>query len=99
MKLFFAARAAALLFVFMAPSGANSQSAPANVPLKEVQVGSTAFSLASPTPPWVEPTVIPESDKKAPLIVRLADTQFLVKETPIVYIHRALKVDDVASLT
>ena len=58
MKLFFAARAAALLLVFMAPSGANSQSAPANAPLKEVHVGATAFSLANPTPSWVEPTAM-----------------------------------------
>jgi lipoprotein NlpI/transglutaminase-like putative cysteine protease len=99
MKVFFAARAAALLLVFMAPSGANSQSAAANAPLKEVHVGATAFSLANPTPSWVAPTAIPESDKKAPLVVRLADTQYLVAETPIVYVHRALKVDDAASLT
>jgi hypothetical protein len=101
MNLLFAARAAAAfhLFVFITSHGVSAQSAPPNISLKEVQVGATEFSLADPVPSWVEPAAIPEDNKNAPLVFRLADTQFMVKETPTIYIHRALKIDDAASLT
>jgi lipoprotein NlpI/transglutaminase-like putative cysteine protease len=101
MNLSFAARMAAtlLLFVFTAPNGANAQADSANVPLKEIQVGANSFSLADPVPSWVDPAAVPDGNKAERLVVRLADTQFLVNETQVVYVHRALMVNDAASLS
>ena len=80
----FTARTAAalVLFVFAMPCCVRAQVDPANTPLKEVPIAATSFFLAGPVPSWVEPATIPEGNKGAPLIVRLADTQFLVREAP-----------------
>ena len=94
-----AARAAlgSVLCVFVALASANGQNAPPN--LKEVQVADGSFSLGDPIPPWVETVAIPEAGEIKPIIVRLADTQWLVGDTPVVHIHRAVMVNDAASLT
>jgi hypothetical protein len=101
MNLSFAARMAAalLLFVFTAPNGANAQANSANIPLKEVQVGANSFSLADPVPSWVDPVAVPDGNMAERLVVRLADTQYLVNETQVVYVHRALMINDAASLS
>jgi lipoprotein NlpI/transglutaminase-like putative cysteine protease len=67
--------------------------------LKEVQLGSGAFTLADPVPSWVDPSPIPEATKPQPIVVRLADTQYLVGQTPATYVRRATLINDAASLT
>lgn len=87
-------------FVFCGlAAGALAQTPPAESPLKEVEVAANAFSLGDAVPAWVEPAVMPEADKTRPIIIRLADTQIFVDTTPVVYIHFALTVNDLASLT
>ncbi|MGA8498770.1 MAG: hypothetical protein WB764_25020, partial [Xanthobacteraceae bacterium] len=88
-----AARAAlgSVLCVFVALASANGQNAPSN--LKEVQLADGTFSLGDPIPPWVETVAIPEVGEIKPIIVRLADTQWLVGDTPVVHIHRAVMVN------
>lgn len=73
--------------------------APAAPPLKEVEVGANAFDLAGPVPDWVEPAAIPAENRSAPLVIRLDDTQLMVADTPVIHIHRAIQVNDAASLT
>ena len=99
MRLRAAARAAlgSVLCVFVALVSANGQNAPPN--LKEVQVADGSFSVGDPIPPWVETVAIPEPGEIKPIIVRLADTQWLVGDTPVVHLHRAVMVNDAASLT
>ena len=99
MSLRAAARAAlgSVLCVFVALASANGQNAPPN--LKEVQVADGSFSLGDPIPPWVETVAVPEAGEIKPIIVRLADTQWLVGDTPVVHLHRAVMVNDAASLT
>jgi lipoprotein NlpI len=94
------ARAITALFLlaFVIASEARAQTAPANVPFKEVQVGASEFTLADPIPSWVEPVDVPESDKTAPLVLRLADTQFMVKETPTLFVRLAMRVSDAGAL-
>jgi lipoprotein NlpI/transglutaminase-like putative cysteine protease len=81
------------------PGWAQAPSDSATPPLKEVQVAATSFFLADPVPAWVDPIAIPEGSKGGPLVVRLADTQFLIKETPVEHVHRAVMINDAASLT
>jgi lipoprotein NlpI/transglutaminase-like putative cysteine protease len=100
MTLPFVARVIAALasFACAMPNIAVAQADSANGPLKEVQIAPGSFSLGDAVPSWVEPIAIPEGSKAAPLVVRLADTQYLVKEAPIVYIRRAVMINDAASL-
>jgi lipoprotein NlpI/transglutaminase-like putative cysteine protease len=67
--------------------------------LKEIQVGANSFSLSDPVPSWVDPVAVPDGNKAERLVVRLSDTQFLANETQVVYVHRALMVNDAASLS
>jgi lipoprotein NlpI len=80
-------------------SGAGAQAPQENVQLKEVQIAAGAFSLAERSPAWVEPVAIPEASQAHPIVLRLADTQYLIDGTPIVYVRRALMVNDAAALT
>jgi lipoprotein NlpI/transglutaminase-like putative cysteine protease len=101
MKAVFAARVATVLLLCASatPGCAQTQVESGSASLKEVQVAATSFFLGDPVPSWVEPTAIPEGNTGAPLVFRLVDTQFLVKETPIFYLHRAVMVNEAASLT
>src|SRR5579863_5082597 len=72
---------------------------PAENPLKEVQLGSNSFTVANPVPSWVDLAPIPESDKPQPVVIRLAETQFLVDQLPAMFVRRATLVNDAASLT
>ncbi len=86
-----------MLCLFTALAGANGQSPPSN--LKEVQIAEGAFSLGDPIPSWVETVAIPQAQEAKPVIMRLADTQWLVGDTPVVHVHRAVMINDAASLT
>src|SRR5215831_18981132 len=75
-----------VLCVFTVSADADAQNASGN--LKEVQVAGDAFSLADPIPSWVEPIVIPlpQPGESRPIVVRLADAQWLVGSTPVVHV-------------
>jgi lipoprotein NlpI len=90
---------ALVLCVCLLQSKAVGQTPQENVQLKEVQIAAGAFSLADPIPAWVEPVAIPEASQAHPIVLRLADTQYLIDDTPIVYVRRALMVNDAALLT
>jgi lipoprotein NlpI len=87
------------LCVCLLQTRALGQTPQENVQLKEVQIAAGAFSLAESIPAWVEPVAIPEASQAHPVVLRLADTQYLIDGTPIVYVRRALLVNDAASLT
>ena len=71
----------------------------AESPLKEVQLGANSFAVESSVPSWVDLAPIPESEKPQPIVIRLADTQFLVDRVPATFVRRATLVNDAASLT
>jgi lipoprotein NlpI len=81
------------------PGGADAQNPNENVQLKEVHIATGAFSLADQIPAWVEPVAIPEVQQSSSVVLRLADTQYLIDGTPIVYVRRALMINDAASLS
>ena len=82
------------------PCQSHAQAAPpANIQFHEVQIAADAFSLGEPAPTWILPVAMPEPAKSEPMLYRLADTQYLVQQTPVVYVHRALTINDPASLS
>jgi lipoprotein NlpI/transglutaminase-like putative cysteine protease len=102
MKMWLATRGLLALVVAAAlgPIGAHAQSNPQNSPLKEVQVGASSFSLAEPVPGWAEPlaaTAAPNDIQ--PIVIRFADTQYMVGDEPTIFVHRAMTINDAASLT
>ena len=91
-------RAGVVLAAMVSGCAASAQQNADNQ-LKEVQLGSGAFTLGDPVPSWVDPTPIPEVTKPQPVVVRLMDTQYLVGKTPATYVRRAILINDAASLT
>jgi lipoprotein NlpI len=90
---------AVALCVCLLPTKTVAQNPQDNNQLKEVQIAAGAFSMAEPTPNWVEPIAIPEANHVNPVVLRLSDTQYRIDDTPIVYVRRALIINDPASLT
>ena len=98
------ALAGAALFLLPAigllPGEGRAQgAAPGNVQFHEVQIAADAFSLGEAVPAWVIPTAIPEPGQAEPMLIRLADTQYYVDRAPIVYVRRAMTINDAASLS
>jgi hypothetical protein len=94
------ARSSAVIFGLLGSYESFAQQS-ADPQLGEVQLGANSFSLADPVPAWVEPTQLPEADtgKSQPIVVRLADTQFLIDKVPVTYVRHATLINDAASLT
>jgi lipoprotein NlpI/transglutaminase-like putative cysteine protease len=90
---------ALLIAAVAAPIGTRAQTNPQSPPLKEVQVGASAFTLAAPVPGWVDMVAIPATETSRAVVGRLVDTQFLVGETNTIFVHRAITVNDPALLT
>src|SRR5215475_12868634 len=90
---------AVLLCVCLLLAGADAQTPQDNTQLKEVQIAAGAFSLPDPIPDWVEPVAIPEANQAHPVVLRLADNQYLINDAPVIYVRRALMVNDAASLS
>jgi lipoprotein NlpI/transglutaminase-like putative cysteine protease len=68
-------------------------------PGKEVQLGEEAFVRGSPVADWVEPVSIPEPRASGPLVLLLADTQFLVRDQPAVSVRRVVQINDPQALS
>ncbi|MGZ5717850.1 MAG: DUF3857 domain-containing protein [Burkholderiales bacterium] len=67
--------------------------------VREVQVAADAFSLGDAPAAWVEAIALPPTINTQPVVIQLADTQFYVGSTTVVYVHRAIKINDAASLS
>ena len=89
----------ALLYLFLLAAGANAQSPAGDTPLKEVQIPQASFTLGEPVPAWVERASVAEPSQTEALVLPLVDTQYMLGEEPVVYVHRSVKVNDAASLT
>jgi lipoprotein NlpI len=92
------ARAGLVLTGILAACEASAQQNADNQ-LKEVQLGSNPFTLSDPTPSWVTPAPLADATKPDPVVVRLADTQYLVSQIPVIYTRRATLINDAGSLT
>ena len=90
----------ALPGICLLPWQSSAQVAPpGNVQFNEVQIAAEAFSLGEPAPTWIAPITLPEPAQSEPMQLRLADTQYLVGQKPVVYVRRALLINDAASLS
>src|SRR5215510_11502120 len=78
---------------------ADAQNPQENAQLKEVRIAAGAFSMSDPVPAWVELVAIPEASQTYPVVLRLADTQYYIDGVPVVYVRRAVLVNDAASLS
>jgi len=88
-----------LLTALSACAAAHQAGAQQPAELKEIKVGTSAFTLGDPVPSWVDRAALPEVTKVQPLVVRLADSQYLLDQVPVVYVRRAMQINDAASLT
>ncbi|MET0653400.1 MAG: hypothetical protein ABWY63_12875, partial [Hyphomicrobiaceae bacterium] len=89
-----------LCFLACAPSPPASAQTTSTAPgFKEIQIAASAFSAADPLPSWVDHIDIPSADSNEAIVVRLADTQILAGNAPVIFVRRALAVNDAASLT
>lgn len=95
-------RLSRLVFAWLLTGAAGAalcQPAPSVPPeFKEVRVAESAFSRGDPVPVWVEPLAVPAADTGKPLVIRLADTQFRVNESPSLFVHRAVQANSASSL-
>lgn len=67
-------------------------------PMREVQVAAGTFSRGDRLPDWVDPAPIGPTELRRPVVIRLADTQFLAGDKPVVFVSRAIQVNDAARL-
>jgi lipoprotein NlpI len=67
--------------------------------MKQVQVQDGKFSIGDAPPAWVEDVALPPADATRPLVLRLADAQFLVADVPVTYFHSALTINDASGLS
>jgi lipoprotein NlpI len=93
----------ALLHTFLATallaSGAHAQSSAPGTPLREVQIPRASFTLGEPVPGWVQRASVADAQQTEALVLPLVDTQYMVGDEPVLYVHRSIKVNDAASLT
>jgi hypothetical protein len=82
-------QASLVLAGILAAYGASAQQN-ADGQLREIQLAPDAFTLQDPVPAWVDPAIIPNVTKSEPIVVRLADTQYLVDKVPAVYVPIAV---------
>ena len=83
----------ALLYLSLIAAGANAQSPAEGTPLKEVQIPQASFTLGEPVPAWVEQASVAETSQTGALVLPLVDTQYMLGEEPVVYVHRSVRVN------
>ncbi|MBL8422391.1 MAG: DUF3857 domain-containing protein [Candidatus Accumulibacter phosphatis] len=67
---------------------------------REAAVSQTAFVRGTALPEWFHPQVrLPESDLRAPAILRLSHTHFRVGAPASVVVHRAILVNEASALS
>ena len=88
-----------LLYLCVMATNVEAQSPTPTAPVREVQIPQTSFAIGEPVPGWVDPAPIPESTPTQALTFPLVDTQYMVGDEPVVYVRRAVKVNDPAALT
>jgi lipoprotein NlpI/transglutaminase-like putative cysteine protease len=65
---------------------------------REVRIAAGAFSRGEPLPGWADPVPLPAADRTKPIVVRLADTHFLVGGAHAVFVNRAIQVNEASAL-
>lgn len=89
-----------LCFFVCFPSPPARAQATSTAPgFKEIQIAANAFSVADAVPSWVDRIDIPPADSTEAIVIRLVDSQILVGSAPVVFVRRAVAVNDAASLT
>src|SRR3989442_11222204 len=79
-------------------SAAQPQQPPQQPQFREVRVPESVFSRGDPVPAWADLLPIPPEQRGRPVMVRLADNQYLAGDAPAVFVNRAVQVNDAAAL-
>ena len=67
--------------------------------LRETKIGAEAFERGSPFPAWVDSIDdLPLVASTAPIVLRLADTQFYLAQKSTVFVHRATQANEASAL-
>lgn len=86
-----------LLVVMALPALAQQAQEPEA--LQEVQLASDRFVRAAPVPAWAVPaTELPKTQRKAPLVFLMGDTQFMSGAEKSSFLHRAWQINDASAL-
>ena len=88
-----------ILVTALLACAAGHQAAAQQPAEKEIKLGTNAFTIGDPVPSWVDRAALPEVTKTLPIVVRLADGQYLVDRVPVVYVRRATQINNAAALT
>ena len=88
----------------VAPHGAPAQDAAPTAtvraqPDREVQIAADAFVKDATLPRWVQPHAIPDFHTPGAAVLALADSQFLVADQPVLFVHRAIRINDASVLS
>jgi hypothetical protein len=67
--------------------------------LKEIRIANDKFERGVPIPSWVDVAkVVPETQNKNPVVIRLADTQYIANRVPSVFVRRVWTVNDASGV-
>ncbi len=80
-------------------SSAIAAELPIDPAVKEVNIDASTFMRGDAAPNWVDKLDIPSTQKRNPVVIRLADTQFYAGAIKQVYVNRVIQINDNASLT
>src|SRR5262245_48869541 len=86
-------------YLVLCATGADAESLAVGNPVREAQIPEAAVTQVKPVPAWVERASVAEAPQTEALVLPLVDTQYMLGEEPVVYVHRSVKVNDAASLT
>jgi transglutaminase-like putative cysteine protease len=93
-QLFFCAVAFTIPNAFAQKAAGAEQEA-----LKEIRVANDKFERGAPIPSWVDAAkVIPETQNKSPVVIRLADTQYIANRVPSVFVRRVWTINDASGV-
>lgn len=88
-----------LAFFILFTSLAIAADVPTDPAVKEVSIDASTFIRGDALPSWVDKLEIPNTLKRNPVVIRLADTQFNVGAIKQVYVNRVVQINDNASLS
>jgi len=82
-----------------AQTSAGAEVSSASPALREARVAEGAFMRGVPLPAWAQPPAdIPATARTAPIVVRLAETQFYAGDKPGFLVQRAIQVNNMSAL-
>jgi transglutaminase-like putative cysteine protease/lipoprotein NlpI len=78
---------------------AQKAAGPEQEALKEIRVANDKFERGAPIPSWVDVAkVVPETQSKNSVVIRLADTQYIANRVQSVFVRRVWAINDASGV-